>query len=54
MTKFKPIKDELYTPNIEGADEQITNMSYEMAKEIYGETLPEIVEKRLKKNWIVL
>ncbi len=45
-----PIKDKLYTPNIEGSNEQITNMTYEMAHQIYGEKLPEIVEKRIVKE----
>ena len=46
----KPIKDKLYTPVIEGSDEEITNMTYEMAHKIYGEKLPEIVEKRIEKE----
>ncbi len=37
---IKPIKDELYTPKIEGAEEEIRNMSYRMARKIYGEPLP--------------
>lgn len=47
---IKPIKDDLYTPKIEGADEEIRRMSYEMAKKIYGDPLPEIVEARLEKE----
>jgi DNA polymerase III subunit alpha, Gram-positive type len=47
---IKPIKDELYTPKIEGAEDEIRNMSYIMARHIYGETLPEIVEARLEKE----
>lgn len=47
---IKPIKDELYTPKIAGADEEIREMSYQRAKSIYGENLPEIVEKRLEKE----
>ncbi|WAA13569.1 PolC-type DNA polymerase III [Fervidibacillus halotolerans] len=46
----KPIKDELYTPKIEGAEEEIRSMSYEQARKIYGDPLPEIVEKRLEKE----
>ena len=45
-----PIKDKLYTPEIEGSNEEITNMTYEMAHNIYGETLPEIVEQRIEKE----
>ncbi|MBW7650318.1 PolC-type DNA polymerase III [Anoxybacillus sp. ST4] len=48
--EVKPIKDELYTPKIEGADEEIHRMSYERAKSIYGDPLPDIVEKRLEKE----
>ena len=47
---IKPIKDDLYTPKIEGAEDEIRNMSYNMARNIYGETLPEIVEARLEKE----
>ncbi|MBL5768514.1 PolC-type DNA polymerase III [Heyndrickxia sporothermodurans] len=47
---IKPIKDDLYTPKIEGAEDEIRNMSYEMARSIYGEDLPEIVEARLEKE----
>ncbi|SDM01545.1 PolC-type DNA polymerase III [Bacillus sp. OK048] len=47
---IKPIKDDLYTPKIEGADEEMREMSYSMAKKIYGEPLPEIVEARLEKE----
>ena len=47
---IKPIKDDLYTPKIEGADEEMREMSYSMARKIYGETLPEIVEARLEKE----
>ncbi|WP_027726020.1 PolC-type DNA polymerase III [Tuberibacillus calidus] len=46
----KPVKDELYTPKIEGADDDVRNMSYEEAKRRYGDPLPEIVEKRLEKE----
>lgn len=47
---IKPIKDDLYTPKIEGADEEMREMSYAMARRIYGDTLPEIVEARLEKE----
>src|SRR5690625_2969290 len=45
-----PLKDDLYTPTIEGADEDIRKLTYENAKKIYGENLPEIVEQRLEKE----
>jgi DNA polymerase-3 subunit alpha (Gram-positive type) len=47
---IKPIKDDLYTPKIEGSDEEVRELSYSMAKQIYGETLPEIVEARIEKE----
>ncbi|MDF2535494.1 MAG: polC [Bacillales bacterium] len=46
----KPIKDDLYTPRIDGADEEMRSMSYSRAKSIYGENLPKIVEDRLEKE----
>lgn len=46
----KPIKDELYTPKIEGADEEVRELSYTMARSIYGDDLPEIVEARIEKE----
>ncbi|MEJ6527030.1 PolC-type DNA polymerase III [Exiguobacterium sp. USCH10] len=44
------IPDDLYTPKIEGADDEVRNMSYDMARSIYGDELPEIVEARLEKE----
>src|SRR5690625_7945791 len=42
-----PLKDDLYTPDIDGADDDVRQLTYESAKEIYGEPLPKIVEDRL-------
>ncbi|MGD6877338.1 PolC-type DNA polymerase III [Bacillus infantis] len=50
IDSIKPIKDDLYTPKIDGADEEMRNMSYDMARRIYGDELPEIVEARLEKE----
>jgi DNA polymerase-3 subunit alpha (Gram-positive type) len=50
VEEIKPIPDDLYTPKIEGADEEVRSMSYEMARSIYGADLPEIVEQRLEKE----
>ncbi|MGE5653103.1 MAG: PolC-type DNA polymerase III, partial [Bacillota bacterium] len=47
---LKPIPDKLYTPKIEGAEEEITSMSYANAQKLYGEALPEIVSKRIKRE----
>ncbi|MCR2820683.1 PolC-type DNA polymerase III [Lederbergia panacisoli] len=50
IENIKPIKDDLYTPKIEGAEEEIRTMSYDMAKSIYGDPLPDIIEARLEKE----
>lgn len=47
---IKPIPDDLYTPRIDGADEEVRQMSYTKAKRIYGDPLPELVEQRLEKE----
>ncbi|PLT34177.1 PolC-type DNA polymerase III [Bacillus sp. V5-8f] len=47
---IKPIKDDLYTPKIEGAEDEMREMSYSMARRIYGDPLPDIVEARLEKE----
>lgn len=46
--EIKPFPDEFFPPVIDDAEEQITNMSYERAREWYGDSLPELVEERLK------
>ena len=50
IDEILPIHDKLYTPSIEGADENLTSLCYKTAHEWYGETLPEIVEKRLERE----
>jgi DNA polymerase-3 subunit alpha (Gram-positive type) len=50
IEEVKPIPDELYPPEIPGAEEEITKMAVENAKSIYGDPLPEIVSKRLEKE----
>ena len=45
---FKPIPDELYSPMIPGADQEIHDMSYAKARELYGENLPKVVQDRLE------
>ncbi|MCL6603051.1 MAG: PolC-type DNA polymerase III [Paenibacillus sp.] len=42
--------DKLFTPIIEGADEEIRETCYNTAKSIYGEELPEVVIARLEKE----
>lgn len=45
-----PVKDRLYPPSIDGCAQKLSDICYENAHKIYGETLPEIVEKRLKRE----
>jgi DNA polymerase-3 subunit alpha (Gram-positive type) len=45
-----PIPEGTFPPFIEGAEEEIKNLSYKKAREIYGEDLPEVVEKQLEKE----
>lgn len=42
--------DKLFTPILDGADEEIRNTCYDTAKSIYGGDLPEVVVKRLEKE----
>lgn len=44
--------DKLFTPNIEGADEEIRTKCYDTAKSIYGDPLPDIVVQRLEKELV--
>ncbi len=44
------IKKDLFPPKIEGAEEDIKRMTYEKAKSMYGDPLPELVEKRIEKE----
>ncbi|WP_018922517.1 PolC-type DNA polymerase III [Salsuginibacillus kocurii] len=50
VEEIQPIPDDLYTPTIEGADQEVREMSYNRAKSIYGDPLPELVEKRLERE----
>lgn len=50
IQEIKPVPDKLYPPEIPGAEEEIRSMAITTAKEIYGDPLPEIVEKRLNKE----
>src|SRR5699024_1629068 len=45
-----PLKKDVYTPTIEGAEEEVRNLTYKTAENIYGTPLPEIVEARIEKE----
>jgi len=48
--KIRPISPEKCPPHIEGCEQTIKDIAYNRAHELYGETLPEIVQKRLDKE----
>ncbi|MDU4959865.1 MAG: PolC-type DNA polymerase III [Sporomusaceae bacterium] len=50
IESFKPIPDELYSPQIPGAEEEIRSMSYRRAEELYGNPLPQLVADRLQSE----
>ncbi|HSQ33855.1 MAG TPA: PolC-type DNA polymerase III, partial [Peptostreptococcaceae bacterium] len=50
VDEIKPIPDETYAPIIEGSDEELRNMCYEKAKRIYGDPMPDVVQKRLDRE----
>ena len=45
-----PLQDALYTPSIDGADEDVRKLTYETAEAIYGAPVPDIVKERLEKE----
>lgn len=45
-----PVRSELYTPKLEGAEEDIRQSTYAKAHELYGEELPEIVSERIERE----
>ena len=47
---LKPIPDETYPPKIEGAEDEIKKMTMDKVHSIYGNPLPEVVQKRLDKE----
>ncbi len=50
IEKIKPIPDGEFPPHIEGAEEELTNKCYNMAKEMYGDPLPVQVSSRLERE----
>lgn len=54
IEKAMPIKDSWYNPIFENAALQLKDLCYNEAHKIYGEILPEIVEKRLSLEFDLL
>lgn len=50
IEKISPVSPDKCPPVIENSDENLRNICYERAHEIYGEKLPKIVEDRLEKE----
>ena len=47
---MSPVRPDKCPPVIEDSDRQLTEICYNRAHELYGETLPKIVEERLEKE----
>ncbi len=45
-----PVKTDLYTPKMEGAEDEIRDMTYAEATSLYGEPLPELVKARIERE----
>lgn len=50
IERIQPIPDGNFPPFIEGAEQQLNDITWERTKKKYGDPLPELVEARLKKE----
>ncbi len=50
IERFSPVRPDKCAPVIPDSDAILTKLCYDKAHEIYGETLPTVVEERLKKE----
>ena len=50
IENIQPIPDGNFPPFIEGAEQQLNDITWERTKKKYGDPLPELVEARLKKE----
>lgn len=47
---LRPVPRENYPPKIEGSAEELETLCYTKAKKMYGDPLPEVVQKRLERE----
>lgn len=47
---IRPVKQGTYPPTIENSAEDLKRLTYDRAKKLYGEELPEIVKNRIEKE----
>ena len=50
IEQLKPVPDGFYPPQIDSAEQEITDLTWHNARLRYGEQLPEIVEARLRRE----
>jgi DNA polymerase III subunit alpha, Gram-positive type len=47
---LKPIPDGTFTPKLEGSEQELTQLCVEKAHELYGDSLPEVIQTRLDRE----